>query len=248
MRRTGPWHAGELLAFDLETTGTDPHADVPVSFAFVGMVDGEVAARQSSLVDPGCPIPPSATAVHGITDDRARTEGMALSDAVARMVQVLLGASRRGVPVVGMKVDFDLTMVDACHRRSEGWGLDDAGFTGPVLDALILDRHFDRFRRGRRSLSDLCAHYDVVIEHAHDAAADAQATLGVVAAMCRRYPELCAMSPEGLHRSQMDWHREWTDSFSEWRLLRGLLPLDPRARQWPIARPSDDVPAARAVG
>lgn len=240
MQRSVPWHAGELLAFDLETTGIDCFFDVPVSFAFVRMVEGSVASLESSLVNPGRPIPSPATAVHGITDERARREGMAVQDAVAHVTEALVDASHRGVPVVGMKLDFDLTMIDTCLRRQSGMGLTDAGFVGPVLDVLVLDRHFDRYRCGRRTLGDLCRHYGVSIKHAHDAVADATATLEVAAAMCRRFPELCAALPEDLHWSQMDWHREWCDSFSQWCRRKGVAGLEPCDRAWPIARSAAD--------
>lgn len=243
-----PWHSKELLAFDLETTGVDPFSDVPVSFALVRMLGGDVAPPLTSLVDPGRLIPPPATAVHGIGDDRVRAEGMPIADAVAVVTHALIEASRRGVPIVGMKVDFDLTMVDACHRRERGYGLADAGFTGPVLDALVLDRHFDRFRPGRRTLGDLCAHYGVAIEHAHDAAVDARATLGVVSAMCGCYPELCAASPGDLHWSQIEWHREWVLSFAQWRQRKGLPPLDLGDGAWPIAAPVAETVPAWATG
>lgn len=248
MQTARPWHVGELLAFDLETTGVDRFNDVPVSFALVRMVDGEVVSRQSSLVDPGRAIPPPATAVHGITDERARADGMVLPVAVERVTESLVEASQRGVPIVGMKLDFDLTMIDACCRRQTDRGLAGAGFTGPVLDALVLDRHFDRYRKGKRTLGDLCTHYGVVIEHAHDAVADAKATLGVVAAMCRRFPELCAASPTELHFSQIEWNREWSESFYAWQLREGMLPLEPRDDRWPIAGGEDVAHGARAAG
>jgi DNA polymerase III subunit epsilon len=247
MQTHRPWHAGELLAFDLETTGVDPFTDVPVSFALVRMVDGVVASRETSLVDPGRPIPQPAMAVHGITDECARSEGMALPNAVSVVAEALLDASGRGVPVVGMKLDFDLTIVDVCHRREHGFGLADAGFSGPAIDALVLDRHFDRFRRGRRSLASLCAQYGAEIEHAHDAVADAKATLDVVLAMCARFPELSAATPGDLHRQQTGWHREWADSFSQWRMREGMLPLEPCSRTWPIAWKLEDVAIERAA-
>ena len=247
MQTMSPWHTGELLAFDLETTGVERFSDVPVSFALVRMVDGVVVAHDTALVDPGRPIPPPATAVHGITDARARSEGMPLATAVAVVAAALLDASRRGVPIAGMKLDFDLTMVDACARHHLGFGLADAGFGGPVLDALVLDRHFDRFRKGRRTLGDLCAHYDVVIEHAHDALADARATLGVLEAMCRHFPDLAGAPPPDLHRWQADWHREWAESFSQWRTRKGMSPLDANDWEWPIAGAPAE-PFRRAAG
>lgn len=229
------WTDGELVAFDLETTGVDRFADVPVSFALVTMTGGRVTRRQASLVDPGRAIPPGATEVHGITTERARAEGVPLDEAVRFLASALTDASRRGVPVVGMKLDYDLTILDVQCRRVLGRGLDGLGFAGPVLDALVLDRHFDRYRKGRRTLGDLCTEYRVVIGQAHDAGADAEATLRVVAAMCRRYPGLCEATLEELHRSQVGWHRQWAVSFGEWRRKKGLSPLDPSDAVWPIA-------------
>lgn len=235
MEHLAGWPGTELLAFDLETTGVDRFADVPVSYALVAMRAGEVCSHDSALVDPGRDIPPGATAVHGITTERARTEGVPLTDAVAYLAARLLDASRRGVAIVGMKLDYDLTMLDACCRRQLGWGLAEEGFCGPVLDALVLDRHYDRYRKGKRTLGHLCGEYGVVIEQAHDAVADAEATLHVVSAMCRRYPELCSTPLVDLHQAQMTWHREWAVSFSAWRAAKGLPPLDERDGDWPIA-------------
>jgi DNA polymerase-3 subunit epsilon len=235
MANSAPWHDQDLLAFDLETTGVDRFEDVPVSYALVTLRGGEVLDEDASLVDPARTIPPRASAVHGITTERARREGMSLGTAVRRIAGTLLDASRRGVPVVGMKLDYDLTMLDSCYRRETGRGLTDDGFCGPVLDALVIDRHVDRYRRGKRTLADLCAHYGVAIEHAHDASADAKAAADVVRALCARYPELLASSPAELHVAQQSWHREWIVSFSEWRLRRGLRVEPDDDARWPIA-------------
>ena len=242
------WTRGELLAFDLETTGVDRFSDVPVSFALVTMAGGVVTGRQASLVDPGRDIPPGAVEVHGITTERARAEGVPLADAVAALADALADASRRGVPVVGMNLHYDLTILDVQCRRHLGQGLDGFGFAGPVLDALVLDRHFDRYRKGRRRLGDLCGEYRVTIDHAHDAGADAEATLGVLAAMCRRFPALCEASLADLHRSQAEWHREWATSYDRWRRRQGLEPLDPRDTDWPLAGGAEETMGALLAG
>jgi DNA polymerase-3 subunit epsilon len=231
----GTWHETELLAFDLETTGVDRFEDVPVSYALVTVRAGTVVERETSVVDPGREIPRGAAAVHGITTERSRREGIPLGLAVRRVADALLDASREGVPVAGMKLDFDLTMLDRCYRRETGRSLAADGFCGPVLDALVIDRHVDRYRPGRRTLADLCLHYGVTIEHAHDAVADAIAAAGVVRVMCSSYPELRGRSPWELHVAQEDWHREWHESFAEWRLRKGLRPLCDVEGQWPIA-------------
>jgi DNA polymerase-3 subunit epsilon len=77
-----------------------------------------------------------------------------------------------------------------------------------VLDGLVLDRRVDRYRRGRRTLGDLCRHYEVDVDCLHDAASDAEAAIGVVRAICRRYARLGVTRPHELHRRQVVWHRQ----------------------------------------
>lgn len=57
-----------FIAFDLETTGTVPGVDQIVEIGAVRIIDGQVEAVFSTLVNPQRLIPPGATAVNGITD------------------------------------------------------------------------------------------------------------------------------------------------------------------------------------
>lgn len=58
-----------FVAFDLETTGFLPGVDRVVELGAVRMVNGEVDAVFSTLVDPQIPIPAAASAVNMITDE-----------------------------------------------------------------------------------------------------------------------------------------------------------------------------------
>jgi len=246
MDSMGAWAGGELLGFDLETTGVDRFGDVPVSFALVRVVGGQVVDRLTHLVDPGREIPEGASAVHGISTERARTEGWPLADTVTLLADSMVATSRLGVPVVGVNVCFDLTMLDARCKALDGRGLTERGFTAPVLDALVLDRHYDRFRKGRRTLTDLCAHYGVTVEHAHEAAADAEAAIGLVLAMTAVYPELDSRDLHDLHGAQTAWHQEWASSYDRWRQEKGQPPLDPSDYDWPL--PADPLAGLFATG
>lgn len=227
-----------MVGFDLETTGVDRFVDVPVAFALVRVNAGRLVSTSAELVDAGRRVPAGATAVHGITTAQVRATGIPLATAVAYLAAELISASARGVPVVGMKLDYDLTMLDVLHRRLFGSSLWERGFRGPVLDVLVLDRHLDRFRRGKRTLVDLCAEYRVALERAHDATADARAAAEVVAAMCQRFPELGQWTLHELHALQGCWHREWATSFAAWRNSKGLSPPDDVDAAWPIAVPA----------
>ncbi len=228
------WLDEKLLGFDLETTGVDPFSDVPVSFALVRFRDRAPVETIASLVDPGQPISPDAVAVHGITEECARAEGTPLPHAVETICDALIDASQRSVPVVGMNVSFDLTMIDATARRSSGRGLIERGFAAPVVDVLVLDRHFNKYRKGKRRLSDLCEHYGVTQENAHDAVGDVVTCLRVLLAMGVTYPEIGTTHPEILHRRQIGWHADWACGYSVWRAEQGqaLLPLS--AHYWPL--------------
>ena len=57
-----------IVALDLETTGLVPATDRVVEVAAVAWCDGREDGHFHTLVNPGCPIPATATAIHGITD------------------------------------------------------------------------------------------------------------------------------------------------------------------------------------
>jgi DNA polymerase-3 subunit epsilon len=239
------WTTREVLGFDFETTGIDRFNDVPVSYALVTVIATEVTDIEAGLIDPGRPIPEEATAVHGISNERARAEGLALPEAIKKVSDAVLDASRRGVPLVGMCLDYDLTLLDTQCARFFGQGLVERGWNGPVLDASVVDRHVDRYRPGRRTLSALCELYGIDIGNAHDASADAIASVNVLIAMFARYGQLRHSEPAFLHEAQKQWHKLWAENFDEFRRSEGLEPLDRRDQVWPVA-PSE-LPPAQAV-
>jgi DNA polymerase III subunit epsilon len=183
----GGWPTGEVLGLDFETTGIDRFNDVPVSYALVSVVEGVVVRSWSGLIDPGRDIPAEATAVHGISTERARREGMPLPAAISLVSDAVVAASERGTPLAGMKLDYDLTILETQARDLFGSGPIEQGWCGPVLDAGVIDRHFDPDREGRRTLTDLCGHYGIDMGRAHDAAADATASIEVLFALAVRY-------------------------------------------------------------
>jgi DNA polymerase III subunit epsilon len=229
------WTAGEVLGFDFETTGIDRFNDLPVSYALVHVVGGVVLRSWSGLIDPGREIPAGATEVHGITTERARDEGMPLREAIGLVTDAVVSASRRGVPLAGMKLDYDLTILETQAKRVFGSGIIERGWCGPVLDCVVIDRHFDRYRKGRRTLVNLCDLYGIDIGNAHDASADAVASVEVLYALAARYEALWACDLAQLHENQARWHRGWARGYDEWRISQGMIPIDPRDYEWPVA-------------
>ncbi|MFJ1748379.1 3'-5' exonuclease [Streptomyces sp. NPDC088116] len=227
------WHGEPLAGFDLETTGTEPLEARIVTAAVVEVRGGEVIRQQTWLADPGIRIPAQASAVHGISSERAAAEGRPARDVVAEIAQVLSGYWARGVPVVVYNAPFDLTLLSAELRRH---GLPPLESVGPVIDPYTIDRAVDRYRRGKRTLEAVCAEYGVVLDTAHDAGADALAAVRVGAAIAERHASVAALAPAELHERQVDWYADWAADFQEFLRKKGNADAVIDAG-WPLREP-----------
>lgn len=227
------WVDQPMVGFDTETTGVDVDRDRIVTAALVRRAPGGTQVSRW-LIDPGVEIPAAATAVHGITTEHARAHGCAPREALDEIAAELAAAVTRAEPVVAFNASYDLTLLDAELRR-HGLPTLPERLGHPVravLDPLVLDRHLDRYRRGKRRLGDVCAHYGVVADGLHSADADVVATLDVLAAMARAFPQLADEDPDALHDRQVLAHRHWAESFNAWRLDQGL-PGPGAETSWP---------------
>src|SRR5690606_32132505 len=113
------WVTGPFLGFDTETTGVDPRTDRIVSAALV-MRDARGTRQRTWLVDPGVEIPQPASAVHGITTDHVRAEGLPPHQALEEIAAELTRATAAGVPVVVYNACFDIRLLE--HELTR-WGL-----------------------------------------------------------------------------------------------------------------------------
>jgi DNA polymerase III subunit epsilon len=228
------WFKGPLLGFDLETTGLDTASDVPVQVALVCSAQGLVESREVFVVDPGCEVPAAAVAVHGISTERARTEGKPLTEAVRLLHSRLGGAEAAGVPIVVMNAAFDVTMAAALFDR---FGLPALRWD-TVVDPLVIDRRLDRYRKGSRQLDALCAAYGVALDNAHDAGSDADATIALTRAIAGRFRRLRLRGVKALTRKQARWHRAWAARYDAWSRQNGGEGLSPDELDWPLRAPA----------
>ncbi|TVL93148.1 3'-5' exonuclease [Streptomyces sp. SAJ15] len=236
------WFEGPLAAFDTETTGVDVERDRIVSAALVVQrTAGGVPEVRRWLVSPGVPVPPEATAIHGLTEEHLQRHGRWPAPVMEEVARALAQQSARATPLVVMNAPFDLTLLDRELKRHRNASL--AGYLSIhplcVLDPYVLDKHLDRYRKGRRTLTDLCAHYGVELTGAHDAAADATAALDVVRAIGRRFAgQLEPLSVAELHTRQAVWYAAQARGLQAWFARNGSeTTCDPA---WPL-RP--DLPA-----
>lgn len=208
------WHTGPLIGFDTETTGVDPATDRIVTAA---LVDG--ADVSTWFVDPGVEIPVEASAVHGITTERARAEGSTPGQALPEIARTLVKAAEERVPVVVYRAGFDLTLLANELARH---GLEPVPWNRLyIVDPYVLDKRCDRWRKGKRTLAAVCDHYDVPLRQAHSAVADATAAVALAREIGRRYGHVANMSPAELHAAQMGWHADDASSLEAYLRRQG---------------------------
>ena len=156
---------------DAETTGTDPATDRAVEVCVARLVPGCAPVVRTWRINPGLPIPPAATAVHGITDAMV-ADCPRFADVAPEVFAALDGAV-----VVGHNARaYDLPLLRASFARAcEPWPCEES----EVIDTLSIDR-----ARTRHDLASVVRRW-CGREHvgAHGAEADALATLEVLRAM-----------------------------------------------------------------
>ena len=228
-----PWHTLPMAAFDVETTGLDVEGDRIVTAA-LWRIDPAHGSKEVTtwFADPGIEIPPAATEIHGITTERARTEGRPAAEVVNEIAEALDAVTAAGLPVVVYNAPYDLTLFDrelALHRPGRPLAAQPL-----VVDPLVLDKQVDTFRRGSRKLVDVCAHYEVPLaqEEAHGAAADALAAARLAWRIAAGHPEVAGMSAVDLHAAQVKWKTEQAASFQDY--LRRKNPDAVIDGSWPL--------------
>ncbi|CAH0179922.1 MULTISPECIES: 3'-5' exonuclease [unclassified Microbacterium] len=222
---------GRIGVFDLETTGVDVTADRIVT-AHVGVLDAkgrEIAAR-SWIADPGVPIPDGAAAVHGISTEHARAHGRPAREVVTEIAGSLRALFDQGLPVVAYNASYDFSLLtNECLRH----GIPPLEAPGPIIDPLVIDKAFDRYRKGKRTLEVVAEHYGVSLDGAHEASADAIAAGRVAQAIARSFP--LAETAQELHTRQIGWARTQAESLTEYFVRIGRIePEEALDGTWPV--------------
>lgn len=230
-----PWWQLRLCSIDTETTAPDPERARIVQACVAHVGGGIPTEARTWLVDPGVEIPAEATAIHGITTERARAEGTPAHVALPQIVEVIVAAVVAGEPLVIMNAPYDLTVI---ARESVRHGLvvpaHDNAF---VIDPKVLDKMADAYvgfhRKGGRKLADLCTHYNAKLDGAHDAAHDAIAAARVAYRIGQRFAQLGELDLATLHDKQRLAYLEQAKSLEAyWK--RKKDPRRPDNYDWPI--------------
>ena len=163
-----------LVIFDTETTGLLPDKDEVVQIGAVRAVNGRLVAGEvfDTLVNPGRKIPPTSTAVHGISDDMV-ADAPPMAQAGARFHQFA-----RGAVLVAHNAPFDMAFM---QRWAQGAG---KTFDNPVMDTVLLSAVLFG-ASAEHTLDAIADRLDVTIPDVvrHTALGDAYATAAVLLKM-----------------------------------------------------------------
>jgi DNA polymerase III epsilon subunit family exonuclease len=165
-----------FVAIDLETTGLDARRDDVVAIAAIPFPGGEAAPGYVTLVNPGRPIPPAATRVHGIADTHVL--GAPTLDEVLPQFDAICGDR----VLVGHDVGFDVTLLRHARRRR--------GLPVPAVVALDSRRLAVAVHPGWRHRAELefvAAQLSVPVRGRHTAEGDARMAGAILLALL---PEL----------------------------------------------------------
>jgi DNA polymerase-3 subunit epsilon len=167
-----------LVFFDLETTGINIVKDRIVEISFIKVYPNGKEESKTRRINPGMPIPPESTMIHGISDEDVK-DCPAFKE-IARS----LANQIEGCDLAGFNSNrFDIPMLAEEFQR--------AGVDIDLNRRKFVDVQTIFHKMEQRTLSAAYKFYcDKELENAHTAEADAKATYEILKAQLERYPDL----------------------------------------------------------
>ncbi len=173
-----------LVFFDIESTGLNRKTDRIIDLALIKLHPDASRISIEFRVNPGIPISPSSTAIHGITDDDVK--GCSLFKSVAQEVADFL----KGCDLSGYNLlHFDIPMLEEEFLR--------AGVQIDLKACHVVDAQKIFHKKEPRDLTAALRFYcHKELKNAHGAMPDTEAVLDVLEGQCERYEDLPCTVPE----------------------------------------------------
>lgn len=167
-----------LVFFDLETTGIDIAKDRIVEISMVKVMPNGQEIVKTRRINPGMPIPPESTAIHGITDEDVK------NCPTFKEIAKSLAAQIEGCDLAGFNSNrFDIPMLAEEFLRAD---VDVDLNRRKFIDVQTIFHKMEQ-----RNLTAAYKFYcNKDLNNAHSAEADTMATYEVLKAQLDRYPEL----------------------------------------------------------
>ena len=203
-----------ILVWDTETTGTDVEKDrILTCYAMLKGIDGTLIKEWSWTIDPGVPVDPKASEIHGMTTAWIQENGRKdAKQAIEEIYDVLVDAVNEGVPIVAYNQPFDLTLLDremTRHGYVNGvkWVVDN----GLFFDPIVFDRAVDKYRKGKRKLMNVAGAYGIELDESrlHEAQYDVEVTSKLTWVLFQRK---CKWTLEELQPLLKKWKKEQAES------------------------------------
>lgn len=167
-----------LVFFDLETTGVNIVKDRIIEISFVKVCPNGQEICKTRRINPGMPIPPESTAIHGITDEDVK------DCPTFKEIAKSLAAQIEGCDLAGYNSNrFDIPLLAEEFIR--------AGVDIDLNRRKFVDVQTIYHKMEQRTLAAAYKFYcNKDLNNAHTAEADTMATYEVLKAQLDRYPEL----------------------------------------------------------
>ena len=167
-----------LVFFDLETTGINIVKDRIVEISYVKVFPNGKEETKTRRINPGMPIPPESTAIHGITDEDVK------DCPTFKEIAKSLATQIEGCDLAGYNSNrFDIPVLAEEFLRA---GVDIDMSRRKFVDVQVIFHKMEQ-----RTLSAAYKFYcGKNLEDAHTAEADTRATYEVLMSQLDRYPEL----------------------------------------------------------
>ncbi|HOG36644.1 MAG TPA: exonuclease domain-containing protein [Paludibacteraceae bacterium] len=167
-----------IIFFDLETTGINIVSDRIVEISYLKVSPNGMEESKTIRINPECPIPEQASAIHGIYDDDVA------NCPTFKQVAKLIATDFEGCDLAGYNSNrFDIPLLAEEFLRAD---VDIDLKKHNFIDVQVIFHKMEQ-----RTLSAAYKFYcDKILEDAHSSAADTQATYEVLKAQLDRYPTL----------------------------------------------------------
>lgn len=219
----------EYLVFDVESGGIRVFEDRVVQFfGATADKDGNLIDTWEIFINPGVEIAQEAIDVHGFSNEFLKENGKPPHVAFEEIRNLFL--RHRHLKVVAFNMNYDLSILDAEMKRHNTsvtfgkWFSENA----KLVDGLVIDRHKDRYRKGKRNLETQAKHYGVEFDSKtlHNARADTELTARVTVAILNKYGTP-STSEQGM------WYTEWAQGFEDFKKRTNpTFRMD--SKEWPL--------------
>jgi DNA polymerase-3 subunit epsilon len=223
-----------LIFFDLETTGMNIASDRIVEISYLKIYPDQREETQTFRVNPGMPIPPETTAIHGISDEDVK-DAPAFNEIAKTLAKCFEGCDLAGYN----SNKFDLPLLAEEFIR--------ANVDFDLKKRKLIDVQVIFHKREQRTLSAAYRFYcDKNLTNAHNSLADAQATYEVLQAQLDKYSDLHnsvdKLSEYSAHSRAVDFvgrivyndNNEETFNFGKYKgqTVASVLAKDPSYYSW----------------